>query len=269
MQNDTRTGKKTRRSSLCREMKFTVPSAWEELTQDQLRHVLRLLRMYQTSPDWERRLEVALLMYFCHIEVDHRTDQGWMCRERTTKKEFILAPELVPSMAEKVAWATRTEEISVRIEQAGSYRAVDFKLQELMFGDYLKVENFFQAFLLSKNESCLVNMARLLYQVPDEDTAFRFDEEVVLGVFLWFSAAKQELGRQFPYFLKAAGGSEPITRESLIEGMQAQIRLLTKGDVTKNSYILEKTDTWTALAELNAQAREAEEIKRKYGSKHV
>jgi hypothetical protein len=76
-------------------------------------------------------------------------------------------------------------------------------------------------------------------------------------VFLWFCAVKQLLGRWFHNFLKPAGESgTAITQESQYESTQAQIRLLTKGDVTKQKYILEQTDTWTALAELDALAKE-------------
>ena len=45
------------------------------------------------------------------------------------------------------------------------------------------------------------------------------------------------------------------------------MRLLTKGDVTKEHDIRNNVDTWTAMAELDALAQEAEEIERKYGKK--
>ncbi len=41
--------------------------------------------------------------------------------------------------------------------------------------------------------------------------------------------------------------------------MNAQIRALTKGDITKEKEIL-SLDTWRALTELNAQAREYKEL---------
>ena len=43
----------------------------------------------------------------------------------------------------------------------------------------------------------------------------------------------------------------------------AQIRALTDGDVTKEEAVL-NVDTWTALAELDAKARDAEETRRLY-----
>lgn len=247
-------------------MSFTIPKGWEELTAEQLRFVIRLLWLYNSHADWQQRVQTAAFLHFCNIEVVIHTDQGWLCRERRHGTTFLLDPELLPSIMQHVEWMTKTERMTVRIEQVEGHKAVDFELQELPFGKYLEAENNFQSYLQSKKESCLVELARILYLVPDGSDAPELREEILMGAFLWFNAAKQLLGQQFPNFLKPASGKqEDITQESLIESMRAQIRLLTKGDVTKQKYILEETDTWTALAELDALAKEAEEIKRKYG----
>ena len=247
-------------------MSFTIPKGWEELTAEQLRYVIRLLWLYNGHADWQQRVQTAAFVHFADIEVVIHTDQGWLCRERRHGATFLLDPELLPSIMQHVKWMTETERMTVRIEQVEGHKAVDFELQELPFGKYLEAENNFQSYLQSKKESCLVELARILYLVPDGSDAPELREEILMGAFLWFNAAKQLLGQQFPNFLKPASGKqEDITQESLIESMRAQIRLLTKGDVTKQKYILEETDTWTALAELDALAKEAEEIKRKYG----
>lgn len=247
-------------------MSFTIPKGWEELTAEQLRYVIRLLWQYNGHADWQQRVQTAAFVHFADIEVVSHTDQGWLCRERRHGATFLLDPELLPSIMQHVEWMTETERMTVRIEQVEGHKAVDFELQELPFGKYLEAENNFQSYLQSKKESCLVELARILYLVPDGSDAPELREEILMGAFLWFNAVKQLLGQQFPNFLKPASGKqEDITQESLIESMRAQIRLLTKGDVTKQKYILEETDTWTALAELDALAKEAEEIKRKYG----
>ena len=248
-------------------MSFKVPRCWKELTQEQLRHVLRLLWLYNNHEDGQQRVLVAAFLYFCGTEVTRRTDQGWLCRQRGSGKAWILDPDLLPSLLQSVEWLTDTEQMNVRIEQVGGCKAVDFGLQELPFGKYLEAENWFQSYLQSRQENCLRELAKILYLVADGSEGPGFKEEELLGVFLWFNAAKQLLGRMFPNFLKPAEGkAEAVTQEKLIEAMRAQIRLLTKGDVTKQKYILEETDTWTALAELDALAKEAEEIKRKYGA---
>lgn len=244
-------------------MRFTVPKGWKELTQEQLRYVLRLLWLYNDRTDGMDRAKMAAFVHFCGFEVVRRTDQGWLCRQRKSGDAFLLDPELLPSLLESVEWIADTEQMNVRIEQVGGYKSVDFELQELPFGNYLVAENSFQSYLQSKKESCLVGLVRILYQVPEGSEAPGLKDEVLIGAFLWFNAVKKLLWQQFPNFLKPASDmQEGITQEMLIESMRAQIRLLTKGDVTKQRYVLEETDTWTALAELDALAKEAEDIKR-------
>ncbi len=248
-------------------MRFSFPEGWENLTQDMLRYILRMMWHDSGKPDWEIRLQTEVVVRFSGIEVVRWTPSGWLCREHKNGKDFVLDPDILPSLIDKVTWVTQTEEISVRIEEAGGYKAVDFELQELPFGRYLEAENLFQSYLLSKSEQCLVGLADVLYPAPEGTEGRKFREEELMGAFLWFNAVKRILGDQFPNFLKPAaeGYQNSVTKEKLTESMRTQIRLLTKGDVTKQQYILDKIDTWTALTELDALAKEAEEIKQKYG----
>ena len=48
-----------------------------------------------------------------------------------------------------------------------------------------------------------------------------------------------------------------------LEQMNAQIRALTDGDITKEDAVFER-DCWRALTELDAKALEAEEFRKKY-----
>ena len=247
-------------------MAFTIPKCWGELSGEQIHFVLKLLWLHSNHADWREHVQVAAFVHFAGIEVMNRTDLGWLCRERVSGATFILDPDLLPWLMGHVAWVTETAKMAARIEQVGEYKSVDFELQELPFGNYLVAENNFQSYLQSKKESCLVGLARILYQVPEGSEAPGLKDEVLIGAFLWFNAVKKLLWQQFPNFLKPASDmQEGITQEMLIESMRAQIRLLTKGDVTKQRYVLEETDTWTALAELDALAKEAEDIKRRYG----
>ena len=77
------------------------------------------------------------------------------------------------------------------------------------------------------------------------------------------------MATSFPNFFQPLGissssdlMSEDIGRQ-LMNAMNTQIRALTKGDITKEKDVL-KMDVWRAFAELDAQAKEYEEFKRKY-----
>lgn len=224
-----------------------------------------MLWLFADSHDWQDRVRLSSFLYFCHIEVDHVTDKGWLCRKNDTGEDFLLDPCLLPALLQPLDFLTRPDSLRQRLERVGKYSAVDFELRELMFGDWLRVENLYQAFLATREDGHLLGIARVLYRVPDESEATEFCEEVLTGVFLWMGAVKNMLGEWFPHFLRPVSGQNATTQHGQYESTKAQIRLLTKGDVTKQDYILNHTDTWTALAELDALAKEAEEIKRKYG----
>ena len=72
----------------------------------------------------------------------------------------------------------------------------------------------------------------------------------------------------FPHFLKTIPsdsenllGYTPPIGEVLRTAMNAQIRELTGGEITKEEAVL-SMDTWRALTELDAKAKEVEDIKR-------
>ena len=79
----------------------------------------------------------------------------------------------------------------------------------------------------------------------------------------WWAQLKTLFGVHFPNFFKPAedGGVADMTQI-----MNNQIRALTEGDVTKENEIL-ALDTWRALTELDAKAKEAEDFKLKTKTK--
>lgn len=92
-----------------------------------------------------------------------------------------------------------------------------------------------------------------------------------IAIFYWFAALKDTFSRKFPDFFQpigAATGGNLLgsSAPSVEDAMNAQIRALTKGDVTKEKEVL-AFDTHRALTELNAQAREYKELNAKMQSK--
>lgn len=93
-------------------------------------------------------------------------------------------------------------------------------------------------------------------------------EPVRISVFYWFAALKQLLTRNFSNLFGEQQedgnmlGNASLAKQ-LADAMNAQIRALTKGDVTKEKEVL-ALDTWRALTELDAQVKEYNELKLKY-----
>lgn len=264
MQNDTRTEKKTPRSSLCKKVSFTVPTSWGELTQKQLRYVLSVMFLYGRKTERMEMVKLWALRYFCRFEPIRKTDAGWLCQLIDSKKAFTLNPELIPSMLEQLSWLDHPEEMTVRLEEVSGYKAVDMSFHRLPFKLYLELENYYQYFLATEDGKYLEKMFRILYSVPTGlETSMA--QYIPLSVFLWYTATKHTFSKVFHHFLKPVReGQQTGTQESQLEMMNAQIRLLTKGDITKNNEVL-LSSTWDALTELDALARDSEEFNRKYG----
>lgn len=268
MARDTGTRKKTRPSFLCKKMSFTVPKGWEELSQEQLRKMLDLLYMFSDRPDGMIHAKMGALLWFCDLEAVRHTPGGWLCRENKTGKTFVLADGLLPAMLDVLEWLEHPEDMTVRLEEIDGCKAADLRLRSLPFGKYIQTENYYQAYLQTQDSGKLVMMARQLYDVPMGKTLNPEPAEL-LGVLFWFMAVKKYYASVFNHFLKPVSeGQDAGTQQSQLEMTNAMIRLLSKGDVTKVNDIY-KVDTWLALTELDALAKESEEFKTKYGKQHV
>ncbi len=266
MQKGTRTKEKIPHSSLCKSVELSIPTAWEQLTQEQLRHVLALYVLYDGQRNWMECVKVNAAVGFAGITVERKTVGGWLCSMKDGRT-FIMDSSDIPAVIAPLSFLEHPENMTVRLESMGKYKAVDMWLHDVPFGNYLKLENFYQAYLQTKDNGRLKQMATVLYQVPDENP-LELDEVMQLSVLLWYAAVKARFAAIFPHFLKPGPpdghGSSADQRMITV----TQIRLLTKGDITKNEEVI-NTDTWDALNELEMLAIESEEFKRKYGKENV
>ena len=102
----------------------------------------------------------------------------------------------------------------------------------------------------------------------DRGTAdgIRPDKAERLGAYLWYAHVKDVFARLFPdLFKKAADGERGATYVDMRQVTDAQLRLLTDGDVTKEDAV-RQVDCKRALTELNAKAAEARRTKEKLKS---
>lgn len=237
---------------------LTCPRSWKEMTEEQLRYALHVIGCGMYSSIEGRTL---LLLRFTRIEVEKKTADGWLCTVATEGKNnrhtFLLQAWQVQDMIKQLEYVDSYEAFDVRLESIQGFKAVDPLLHRVMFQDYLNMEKYYQGYLATKEQRYALGLAELLY--PGGVTAI--DDAELTNCVMWFSYVKKELSKFFRHFFKPAPeGGKPV---DWIEQMNAQIRALTDGDITKESAVLEK-DCWRALTELDAKAREAEEFRKKY-----
>lgn len=155
------------------------------------------------------------------------------------------------------------ENFDVRLESIGTFKAVDGLLHGVRFVDYLNMEKYYQGYLATKEKKYAVGLARLLYGGPGTPADFTdIDDAEMMCCVMWFSYVKKMFSKFFRHFFKPAPMSQGKTVDWM-EQMNAQIRALTDGDITKEQAVFDK-DCWRALTELDAKARETEEFKKKY-----
>lgn len=241
-----------------------VPRSWEELSQEQLKYYFFVLTMCRSAAE----VKTYCLCRWSGLEVLYPYGEGFMCRHE--QREFVLQPLQVAAAIQSLDWTDTLPTRPVRLERIGRYRALPADFQEEPFETFIICDNLYQGYLSAKDDQLLDDLARVLYQ----SAKVRPDAAERIGVFYWFASLKEMFARQFKHFfqpLSAQSDGNMFNQgrsqyEIIYHAVNAQIRALTKGDVTKEKEVL-AIDTWRALTELDALAKEYEEFNRKYPNK--
>lgn len=241
-----------------------VPRSWEELTQEQLKYYFFVLTMCRSAAE----VKTYCLCRWSGLEVLYPYGEGFMCRHE--QREFVLQPLQVAAAIQSLDWTDTLPTSPVRLEHIGKYRALPADFQEVPFETFIICDNLYQGYLSAKDDQLLDDLARVLYQ----SAKVRPDAAERIGVFYWFASLKEMFARQFKHFfqpLSAQSDGNMFNQgksqyEIIYHAVNAQIRALTKGDVTKEKEVL-AIDTWRTLTELDALAKEYEEFNRKYPNK--
>lgn len=258
--------KKTTRPSFSDNvLNFPLPGSWEQLTQEQLRYVFFVLSRFTSSAE----AKTCILVRLAGIEVIREKRDGWLCRaypEQGHEVVFFIETWQMQSFIRQLDFLDTPPSKPTYIDSVEGFGAVNGFLRGVPFKDYLMLENHYQGYLQTKDERRLLRISELLYvndygRHPYENV---ITPEVRLSSFLWMVSVKQSFRHFFPYLFRPAEGDGGDY--SPLAAMNAQIRALTGGDVTKEREVM-SMDCWRALTELNEKAREKQEFDQKYGRK--
>lgn len=234
-------------------LNVSLPKGWHELTPSELKMVFRFMTVYDA--------DVAPTAIFCRLAnakiIRESSENKMLVSFRLYRRMCIntyISPEQMASYLKHLAWLSSPGNVPVRLPKIAGNKAVDAQLHGMSFGDYLRLESLYQGYLQSQNQDALLRMANILYK--GRCKIKKLDDADTMCVFNWFAQIKGMFADTFKHFFRATGGSDI---PEMIDVMNAQIRALTGGDVTKEKEILE-IDCWRALTELDAKARETEEF---------
>lgn len=243
---------------------FIVPQGWHELSDKQLRYVYQLLADDFATDE----IKTLCLLRWSGTKVIGRQDSGAYLLKKG-KILFEVTPLTLAELLPNLDWLDAIPASPVRLRKLRNHVGVDAEFQGVPFETYIVVENLYQGFLSTQKDALLDDLAHVLY--PGCSATLTPEERI--SIFYWVASLKDMFARRFSDFFQPATanaenllGSSPNIGKQLQESMDAQIRALTKGDITKEREIL-SLDTWRALTELNAQAKEYKQINAQINAK--
>ena len=240
---------------------FQVPQGWHELGDKQLRYVYQLLASDFSADE----IKTLCLLHWSDTKVIGKQPSGaYLLRKGKTL--FEAKPLTIAELLPALDWLASLPNVPVRMSKINRREALTADFSEVPFETFIICDNLYQGYLQTQDDNLLDQLGATLY---GKSMTFKPYERI--NIFYWFAALKDTFSRKFSDFFQpkdaATGGNLLGSSASSVEdAMNAQIRALTKGDVTKEAEVL-ALDTHRALTELNAQAREYKELNAKTASK--
>ena len=245
--------------------KFNIilPENWAELTDTQLLMVYRLFASDLSAAE----VKTLCMMKWGGLKVLALLPMKRFLIKRG-KEVVLLRLRQIQQATSVLDFLDSFAPMPIRIARIGKHRALPADFEKVPFEQYLFVDNLFQGYLNTQQDELLLQMAQILYGSDHVKPS----KAHLVGIFYWMASLKQYFATLFSNFYKPApakgegnllGSSQPDIYSQLRDSTNAMIRALTGGDITKEERIL-KMDTWRALTELDAKAKEAEELRKAY-----
>lgn len=236
---------------------FRIPRSWAELTDKHLRYLYRLISSNLATEE----IQLLCLLRWSNVKVIGRHPSGaYLLKHK--KDLFEVTATAIAELLPHLQWLAELPDRPIRPERLHKTQALPPTLSGAPFELYLAIENLYQGYLTTQNEQLLDALAELLY--PNVKTPLPPPDRI--AVFYWVASIKAYLATRFPdlFHPTATDDSNLLGQSapSVEASMNAQIRALTKGDITKEREIL-SLDMDRALTELNAQAHEYNQLKTK------
>ena len=235
---------------------FKIPESWSQLSDKQLRLVYSLLAANMSDVD----IKVLCLLNWSNTEVIGRQSSGSYLMKQANVL-FETTPLALAELIQLMDWLGQLPKVPVRLQRIKRHNALPANFTGVPFEIFIICDNLYQGYLMTRNEEILEQLGATLYS-----HSISFSPAERVSIFYWFAALKDFLANRFADFFQPMAGADGnllgASPKSIEDSMNAQIRALTKGDVTKEKEIL-AIDTIRALTELNALAREYKELNSK------
>lgn len=241
---------------------LNLPTSWAELTQEQLRSIYVQIVHYGGTPESWVNVAASFIFRWCGLDVISPYGRNWLIRK--DGKEFVMDASEFTSACMSMKFLKEIPETPVRLDHIDGAEAMAADpTYDLTFEQWLACDNLYQGYQFTQDPDLLRSMASILYR--KEDIQLRPSEEI--SIFYWWASVKQMVSGMFPNFFQPApvGNQDIPDSDTVRRMMDAQIRALTKGDISKEDQIL-SMPAIRAITELDAQAKEYHDLNKKYPS---
>lgn len=240
-----------------------VPRCWEDMTQSQLRDVFRAMARFGSMEAALRHVAAHCIMKWNGMKMVSPYGRNWIIK--ATGREYVMDHEQFTEVCRSMDWLAKVPDSPMRLDHIGKSTAMmELPIEEMTFEQWIACDNLFQGYIFTQEEDLLRQMAEILYRCDN----IRLTPGELINVFYWWTSVKNVVSAMFQHFFRPAGavsGDMPDA-DDIRHSVDSQIRALTKGDISKEPVVLSMPAA-RALTELNAQAREMEELNKKYPSK--
>lgn len=244
-------------------LRLQLPTSWAHLKPRHLLFISRLLTV-GGSPE-EVKLKTFLFITRLRILVAHGDGPNYFTHH-AIRKPFIIDPDVLASILNKLNFIFEPGEIHPP-RFIGLARACHFRLYNATFEEYLMAENYYFAYVETKNTVHLFNLVATLYCRPwerfnterIERRARRFrrtDSAIINAVFMWYIGFRDYVPRRCKALFGKPASGKPFNARNYLNGMVHQ---LNNGDITLNDRLMH-VPVWDALDELEQRALAADAL---------
>lgn len=247
-----------------------LPSAWHELTLQQIYVVSKLYIRNTGAKDFLVRFFVALTGWKL-LRKKEFTEAGktWFWFKDRQKGQFLIDGDIFTDFVKQLEWVLKDIQLISVLPSLLWFKPVNVRLYEVTLDEYLFLDTAFAAYVKTRQRKYLNRMLAIIYRTKAEgwNSAIIGKKSRLFGfvpfykrhvVFLWFVGLKAWLKTEYPFVWQSEGSGQ-ISHAQMILNLLSS---LNNGDITRNSLIL-KTHVHEAFYELNLKAEQAAKLKNK------
>lgn len=237
-------------------LEIQIPGSWSQLTQNDFKAVCFIL----SQPALSAYAETLILFRILKMEFIASEDNGLTA-------VILRKGEIFRIRAIQIAWAMqelkflhdpdaalfRNQSVAAWMEKLGVP-----DITRMPFGKFLSIDTLFSNAVMSQRD---VDTHKFAVALMGKVRRRNRNRDIAAAV-LWFQACKAYLAAKFTHLFSNTDSSSNLlgSPTSISDSVNAQIRALTKGDVSAEERIL-AVPAIRALTELNELAREYAEMK--------